>query len=270
MAAATSIVQAAKRNAVAARLHPREKSKGQPKASNDQSKELANLRAENERLRAGNLSALEPVPDDEMEDDMAEVDIDKVQSALAAVTAAFGKESKQAKELSAELENIRRGRRESKPLSYQLNKAERLVRQQRKAVDNAKTAAAEAEKTARIAQNAFNEATEKIAACESSLRRAEEEVHVLLRQRAVSPENMSASSRPPAPACIDALVGDLGDDPEGNEALRVIRARIAAKSQVVVDQFAATQMQGSGPPVLDRCPVEDAFNGRESARFSPF
>ena len=147
------------------------------------------------------------------------------------------------------MENIRRVRRESKPLSFQLNKAERLVKQQRKAVDNAKTAAAEAEEAARIAQNAFNEATEKIAACEGSLRRTEEEVQVLLRQRAASPESMSASSRPPAPACIDALAGDLGDDPEGTEALRVIRARIAAKSQAAVDQSAATQMQRSGPVV---------------------
>ena len=127
-------------------------------------------------------------------------------------------------------------------------------------MDNAKTAAAKAEKTARIAQNAFNKATEKIAACESSLRRAEEEVRELVRQRAASPESMSASSRPPAPACIDALVGNLGDDPEGNEALRVIRARIAARTPVPPELEASYAPAPSGT-----CPVEALFCGRGSA-----
>ena len=53
--AATSIVQAAKRNAAAARLHPKAtpkpKSKGGPPTLDKRDKELAQLRAENAKLR---------------------------------------------------------------------------------------------------------------------------------------------------------------------------------------------------------------------------
>ena len=175
---ATSIVQAAKRNAAAALLHPKvsSKSKGGPKVADKRDNELAVLRAEVTKLRLDGMAVRQPESDETMVDDPAEVDIDKVQIAHTAVVAAFGAESKQARELSAELEGMRHARRESRPLSVQLRAAERQVVQKKKVVANAKIVGVAAEEAARSAQLALKQATDRIAACEKILRGAEEVV----------------------------------------------------------------------------------------------
>ena len=162
------------------------------------------------------------------------MDIDKVQFIYTATVAAYGRESSRAKEVAAELDGLRAARREAKPLSLQLRAAEGRVKDKRKALDAAKRTAAGFVEAARLAQVAVEEANDKVSACAGRLHEAETEEKRLLQQRPVPevapPIAAGAPVGPPAPECVEALRGEIGDDPEGRAALEVIRTRLAARA----------------------------------------
>ena len=63
-------------------------------------KELADLRAENKKLRAGGVEQEHAEGDEVMGDGEADHDVTKVESVLTATVAAFGEKSKRAIDLS--------------------------------------------------------------------------------------------------------------------------------------------------------------------------
>ena len=157
--AATNIVQAAKRNATIANLHP----KTAPK-SKDHSKEIAGLRRELERLRAsGGDGQIADDSEDVQDDSVVEVDVRKAQVVYDALVATYGAESRQAKEVAVDLEALRRSKREPKPVPLQFRAVERRVVQKEKAIENARIAAAEA---VRAAQRALDAAEKKVELCQ--------------------------------------------------------------------------------------------------------
>lgn len=157
-------------------------------------------------------------------------------------------------------------------MSGQLRYVERRVAGQRKTLEAAKTTAAKLVEAARLAQVAVHDANEQISVCEGKLREVEAEEQRLLRQRAAPTEVLpaAASDRPTAPQCVEALIGDFGDDPEAMQALQVIRTRIAAREQVIVDDFASAEVASFGPSAASSCPVENFFGHRDSARTTPY
>ena len=122
---------------------------------------MEELRAENERLRSGDMVPTQLV-DAGGTEQRVDVDIDKVQSVYAATVAAYGRESSRAKDCGAELEGLRIARQEAKTLSLQLRAAEGRVKDKRKPLDAAKKAAAKNVEAARLTQVAVEEANNKI------------------------------------------------------------------------------------------------------------
>ena len=271
-AAPTRIIQAAKREAAALKLHPKTTPKSKavaPKVVDTRDKELADLRAENRKLRAGGVEQEQAEGDEAMGDNEVDLDVTKVESALAATVTAFGEKSKRAIDLSIELEELRAARLQSRPLSLQFRKAENRVRDKRRAVEVAKAVLVKAEAAASLAQQAAKEAEEKIKVCEKSLLEAEEEHQRLLRQPTVpvdgSPSNTVVP--PPAPTCFDALTDDIGDDPEAAAALAVIRSRIAARTPI----FEAPVLAPSHGPIGASGGMDEVFFARKaSARTTPY
>ena len=238
---------------------------------------MVELRAELVKLRGEGEEPTQPDVDEGMGDARPDVDIKKVkkvEAALLAVVAAYGEESKQAKEMSADLESMRETRRQARPLSLQLKWAEKRARGERKTVDAAKAIAAEARKTTRLAEIAVREATDKIAACEHSLHEAEEEEEQrLLRTVPADPAPAVVSVvpvNPTAPICVDALSEAIGDDPEASAALQIIREKIAARVQGASKddtQFLSAQVQVPfGPTSVDKSgwSVRESPFGRSS------
>ena len=260
--APTRVIQAAKREAAAFKLQPKQGSvvrprgkwaRGPPKSDDNRNNELAELRAENERLRGSALVVDGEEEKETVGDERPDLDIEKIQLALNAIIAAFGENSDQAKQLATELDELREARRQSKPLSVQLRAAERRVKQRRNAVATAKTSVTEAEEAAKAAELAVKAARDKVTACEKNLAEAEQEEQRLLRQR--PPPADAATLGPVIPECVDALSGEIGDDQEAQEALQLIRQKLAAritpatssKDETALAEVAvAEQMHGLG------------------------
>ena len=164
------VEQAAKREAAAARLQPaaagaaRAKGKwvhGPPKPDS----EVAKLRAEVAKLREAAKNGgdaaeeAEGVLGDEGE---PSIDLQKAQAAYVAIAAAFGPNSKQAKDLELDMETLRESKYQAKPVSQQIRIAERKVRDKRKQCDAAKLAATAAAEAVREAQRHLEAADAKV------------------------------------------------------------------------------------------------------------
>ena len=230
------------------------------------------MRAEISKLRAEAPVPSQQGGDEAMGDEQADVDIDKVQSAYTATVAAFGKESARATDLLAELEGLRKERQQARPLSKQLHAAEGRVKGKRKTLEAAKRSAASAIETARLAQVAVKEANDRISSCEEKLREAEAEEQRLLLQRQLPAEavDVTASTVPAAPACVDALSIEIGDDPEAAAALQVIRTRLATREQRNAEDFASSEVADFGPAAAPSSPSHNVFSSRAAARTAPY
>ena len=112
--------------------------------------------------------------------------------------------------------------------------AERKKTDREKQHEVAKKAAVDAAEAVRNAEQLLLEAKEKVAATEVRVQQATVELQALYQQAATAsvpenaPKDLQVPVVPAAPACVDALCSAMGDDPEAQKALDVLRARIAA------------------------------------------
>ena len=183
-AAPTRIIQAAKRGAAAFKLQPaftggawtRGKwAQGPPKRDD----ELSKLRAENAKLREEAKKDGGEAELVEVEDEEQRIDLQKAQAAYTATVAAFGPDSKQAKELGADVEKLRTDKQQSKSLSAQVRAAERKVRDKQKQLNAAKLAATAAAEAVREAQRKLEAADEKVVQSMAKVQDAEKDLEAL-------------------------------------------------------------------------------------------
>ena len=194
-------------------------------------------------LRAAAKSAGAAADEGEEEGTTSEMDIQKLQSALTAVTAAYGENSPQATAMAEDLKVLREDRQKAKPLSAQLRAAERRCGQKRKALDAARINATIAAEAVKEAQRLLVAADEKVVSCVTALREAETEEQKLSQR---SDEETVASAGAPVipPASFNEVAATMEGDEEGLRALEVARAKLAEK-QRTREAPAPTQVPGT-------------------------
>ena len=226
--APTSILQKAKRNAAAAKSQPKPRVRQKPpqQAGSD---ELGKLRAEVAELRAEKAAAADTGMEDvETGTPTSPIDIGKVEKTLTATIAAFGTDSKQARELEQEISRLKEIQRQGKPVSTQIRAAERRQTQRQKQHDAAKLAVLAAAEAVDQAQRELAEAKRKVTETEARVREATEELEALYQRPVLAePAPVISPAVPAAPECVDVLCTAVGQDPEAKKALEVLRARVA-------------------------------------------
>ena len=146
VAAPTRIVQAAKREAAAIKVQPA--NAGAPRARGKWTQgplkrddELSKLRAENAKLREAAKNGGADVEGGDVvvaDEEETSIDLQKAHAAYLAIVAAFGANSKQAKDLESDVEKLRESKHRAKPISLQLRIAEGKVRDKKKQLDAAR------------------------------------------------------------------------------------------------------------------------------------
>jgi hypothetical protein len=251
--APTKVVQAAKRNAAAAKLEPKKRNddrKG-PSRDSQRDKELDKLRAEVGKLRAEcNKTATDQIVEEHESE--SDIDIDKVQLAYNAMVNAFGAESAQAKDLNSQLESLRAARRQAKPVSVQLRTVERRVGQKQKAVVAAKLEATVAAEAVRAAQRALSEADEKVAACVHMLQEAESERKALCNRSVELTETPDVLPTRSGPFSLQEAAAKEASEEE-LDALQNAEAIILKLRARVAD----TQVVGTGQATEDDDVMDD-------------
>ena len=198
-----------------------------PAGGSQNSREIAELRREVEALRAYKKAFVVVEEEGEEEEVANEMDIQKLQSALSAVTAAHGQNSPQATEMAKDLARVREERQKAKPVSLQLRAAERRCTQKRKGLETAKLNATVAAEAVRAAQRALVEADEKVASCVYALQEEETNRQALCQRSA---ENIDAPVRDTGvPASLNELAAEMEGDNEALHAVELIRAKLAQK-----------------------------------------
>ena len=199
---------------------------------------LKSVEAENKRLRGASrgTSAHAVVVEDDAEEASAAggPDPQLVQEVLDSIIKAYGAESQEAKDKTAELESLREVRRLAKPASVQLRVAERRVDRQRRALEKAKADAVAAGETVRLAQVVLSDADAKVASVEKQLQEAEADKSAVLLRTSEGPSSNTASGQQhtAASTILDALLPAVEGDAEATQALGLLRAKIAASGRV--------------------------------------
>ena len=154
------------------------------------------------------------------------------------------------------------------------------MRGKRKQLDAVKLAATVAAEAVREAQRKLDATDAKVVQIMELLQEAEKTLEALssfgAAQTAATTNGLDGPSvvisvRPDAPQCVDALIGDFGDDPEAMEMLQALRNKVAAKVQCL-DVEALPTHAGPIRPLgaTSSCPGENPFGHRGSARTTPY
>ena len=263
--APTRVIQAAKREAASIKSQPANagapRAKGKwangPPKHND---ELAKLRAEVAQLRES--AKTNDVDAEEVDEEEPTIDLQKAHAAYQATVAAFGADSKRAKEMDADVQKLRTAKQQGKSLSAQIGAAERKVRDKDKKLESAKLAAVAAAEAVREAKRHLEEADAKVVQSVASLQDAQKSLRDLSSRPAEPLQETPADDHS---ALLLKLGTDFQEDNEAAQAVALLRTKMAAKASTQEAERIQVRAEGTALPARSDMDVDVVELERQAA-----